>query len=108
MMMSEPTMKQKVQGFRDLVLGKQDELTAGTNITIDNNVISAAETGGASSWTDLTEKPFSSIDSTTLKVESNALKVNTTDNAEQDNTKPITSSGVYTLLGNINVLLSHI
>lgn len=38
----------------------------------------------------------------------NTLSVDTTDNAEEDNTKPITSAGVYTQLGNINVLLSKI
>lgn len=38
----------------------------------------------------------------------NTLSVDTTNNAEEDNTKPITSAGVYTQLGNINVLLSKI
>lgn len=34
------------------------------------------------------------------------LSVITTDTAQQDNTKPITSAGVYTLAGNIEVLLA--
>lgn len=36
---------------------KQDTLTAGENITIEDNVISAAG-GGAGSWNDLTDRPF--------------------------------------------------
>lgn len=36
------------------------------------------------------------------------LSVDTTNNAEEDNTKPMTSAGVYTQLGNINVLLEKI
>ena len=40
--------------------------------------------------------------------DSNTLSVDTTDVPEQDNTKPITSAGVYTKLGNIDVLLGTI
>lgn len=40
--------------------------------------------------------------------DSNILSVDTTDVPEQDNTKPITSAGVYTTLGNIDVLLGTI
>lgn len=38
--------------------------------------------------------------------EDGVLSVVTTDTAQQDNTKPITSAGVYTLAGNIEVLLA--
>ena len=51
---------------------------------------------------------FTSIDNGTLKVEGNVLKVNTTDNAEEDNTRPITSSGVHVIVGNIDALLTQI
>lgn len=51
----------------------------------------------------------------TIKIGSNlsidddgVLSVETTDNAEQDNTKPMTSAGVYVQLGNINILLESI
>lgn len=37
-----------------------------------------------------------------------ALALNVVDDAEQDNTKPITSSGVYTIVGNIDALLNTI
>ena len=42
-----------------------------------------------------------------LKIsEDGVLSVDTTDTAQQDNTKPMTSAGVYTLAGNIEVLLA--
>ena len=44
----------------------------------------------------------------TLKFENGILSVNTTDMVEQDNTLPITSAGVYTTVGNIEVLLKTI
>lgn len=70
---------------------------------------SEGSSGGAATWKDLEGKPFNSIDSNTLTVnEAGVLQVNTTDVAEQDNTKPITSSGAYVILGNIDTLLSQI
>ncbi len=36
------------------------------------------------------------------------LSVDTVDDVEEDNTKPITSKGVYTTVGNINALLASI
>jgi hypothetical protein len=47
------------------------------------------------------------IDDTLIRTDG-VLKVNTTNNAEADNTLPITSAGVYTQLGNIQVLLETI
>ena len=74
----------------------------------------AVSGGGESSTNGNTELPIAN--QTTLggvKVGSNlgitgdgVLSVITTDNAEQDNTKPITSAGVHTQLGNIEVLLA--
>lgn len=43
-----------------------------------------------------------------IKIENNVISVVTTDEAESDNTAPITSAGVYTQIGNINVLLGTI
>ena len=43
-----------------------------------------------------------------LKIDEGVLSVETTNDAEQDNTKPMTSAGVYVELGNINILLSKI
>lgn len=49
------------------------------------------------------------IDNRTLVYdENNKLKVNTTDEAESDNTLPITSAGVHTIVGNIEALLEII
>ena len=65
-------------------------------------------TGGSSAWSEITDKPFNTIDGNTLINRSGALCVNTTDDAEQDNTRPITSSGVHVICGNINALLQAI
>lgn len=70
--------------------------------------ISISSESGTSKWSKITEKPFESIDPNTLKVSSGVLTVFTTDDAEEDNTKPITSSGVQAIVGNINTLLSLI
>lgn len=65
--------------------------------------------GGDTHWNDVIDKPFETLDSNTLTVDdAGVLRVNTTDDAEQDNTKPITSSGVHVILGNIDILLSQI
>ena len=64
--------------------------------------------GSGGSWNQISDKPFNTIDGNTLVNRSGALCVNTTDNAEQDNTRPITSSGVHVICGNINALLQSI
>ena len=64
--------------------------------------------GGGGSWSQISGKPFDTIDGNTLVNRSGTLCVNTTDDAEQDNTRPITSSGVHVICGNINALLQTI
>ena len=64
--------------------------------------------GSGGSWSQISGKPFDTIDGNTLVNRSGTLYVNTTDNAEQDNTRPITSSGVHVICGNINALLQAI
>lgn len=44
----------------------------------------------------------------TLTLKDGILSVNTTDQMAQDNTLPITSAGVYIIVGNIEVLLKTI
>ena len=63
---------------------------------------------GGGSWDQISDKPFNTIDGNTLVNRSGTLCVNTTDNAEQDDTRPITSSGVHVICGNINALLQEI
>ena len=63
---------------------------------------------GGGSWSQISGKPFDTIDGNTLVNRSGTLYVNTTDDAEQDNTRPITSSGVHVICGNINTLLQAI
>ena len=64
--------------------------------------------GSGGSWNQISDKPFNTIDGNTLVNRSGTLCVNTTDDAEQDNTRPITSSGVHVICGNINALLQSI
>ena len=66
------------------------------------------EVSGGVSWNQISGKPFDTIDGNTLVNRSGTLYVNTTDDAEQDNTRPITSSGVHVICGNINALLQAI
>lgn len=44
----------------------------------------------------------------TLRLENGVLSVNTTDQVEEDNTLPITSAGVYAIVGNVEELLKTI
>ena len=48
------------------------------------------------------------VDGTTLKLENGVLSVNTINEVKKDNTQPITSAAVETVVGNINVLLETI
>ena len=64
--------------------------------------------GSGGSWNQISDKPFNTIDGNTLVNRSGTLYVDTTDNAEQDDTRPITSSGVHVICGNINALLQEI
>lgn len=48
------------------------------------------------------------VDNETIIMEDGVLSVNTTNDIEQDNTRPITSAGVYTTVGNIEVILQTI
>jgi hypothetical protein len=62
------------------------------------DAVNALPNGGSTSFT--TDE--------TLRFENGVLGVNTTDEAEADNTLPITSAGVHTQLGNIEILLGTI
>lgn len=43
-----------------------------------------------------------------LLVEGGVLRVDTAENVEQDNTRPVTSAAVHTQLGNVEALLKNI
>lgn len=84
----------------------------GIGFGVANNSVDFEETSSFGKysvlWNEVKAKPFESVDHNTLTVKNNVLVVNTTDNAEQDNTKPITSSGVHVIVGNIDTLLRKI
>lgn len=81
------------------MIGNLDDL----DTTARNNLVAAineamTKGGGAASFeTD-----------NTLILEDGILRVNTTDVAEKDNTQPITSAGVDTIVGNIGAILDTI
>ena len=100
--------------------------TLGSGLSVDKNGVLSAEGGGSPEDIQnavnkyLTENPISVDIATTEKAgivavgknlsitEDGVLSVDTTDNAEQDNTKPITSAGVNLVVGNINAILAII
>lgn len=49
-----------------------------------------------------------SVDGKTLILENGIMRVNTTNEVEEDNTQPITSAAVHTTVGNVELLLSRI
>lgn len=63
--------------------------------------------GGASTWGEVADKPFQTIGQN-LKVVGGALTVDTADEVEADETRPITSAGVHVVLGNVESLLAVI
>lgn len=56
----------------------------------------------------ISNKPFETIDTNIMSVTGGVLSVQVTDDAVAGNNLPITSSGVNTIVGNIDVLLSLI
>lgn len=98
-------LKPKVKEFRETVLKKQDKLTPGTNISIDeNNVISSSGGGGGSCGSSYIKSTSEDFNVST----EGKLTLNKASYVEKDNTKPITSAAVYTEVGNINALLASI
>ena len=59
-------------------------------------------------WRMLRNKPFEAIDTNAFEVTNGVITVKTTDDAVEGGTLPITSSGVHTIVGNIDTLLSLI
>ena len=52
-----------------------------------HGIVAIPSSVGSANWNEISDKPFSTLDENTLFVENNILKVNTTDNAEADNTR---------------------
>lgn len=100
--------------------------TLGGGLSVDENGVLSAEGGGSPEDIQnavnkyLDENPVRVDIATTEKAgivtvgknlsitKDGVLSVDTTDSAEQDNTKPITSAGVNLVVGNINALLAII
>lgn len=104
-----PMGRQGFPGFdgKDATINGQKTLNivAGDNIIIEqeDEELKISSLGGGGGSGGPTYKAGDNIDIT-----NNVISVLTTDDVEEDNTKPITSAAVYTEVGNINILLETI
>ena len=90
--MTLQTIQRQIGDLADLTMGEKTNLVAAIN--------EAARTGGGTKY-----QIGSGL---ILDAKTNTLAVDTADAVERDNTKPITSAGVYLEIGNINALLATI
>lgn len=92
---------QSMEAVRDTVIGPQPE----EDIQTLTELIAEAR----AVLDEIDQQGLSFDIDNTLKYDAqNRLGVNTTSEASQDNTLPITAAGVYTQIGNINALLNTI
>lgn len=91
--MTLQTIQRQIGDLADLTTGAKTNLVAAIN--------EAARTGGGGT-------KYQIGNGLILDAKTNTLAVDTADAVERDNTKPITSAGVYLEIGNINALLATI
>lgn len=91
--MTLQTIQRQIGDLADLTTEAKDTLVAAIN--------EAARTGGGGT-------KYRIGNGLKLDTKTNTLAVDTADAIERDNTKPITSAGVYLEIGNINALLATI
>ena len=82
-------------------IGNLDDLATEDKSTIVAAINEAARSGGGGT-------KYQIGNGLILDAKTNTLAVDTADAVERDNTKPITSAGVYLKIGNINALLATI
>lgn len=82
-------------------IGNLDDLATEDKSTIVAAINEAARSGGGGT-------KYQIGNGLILDAKTNTLSVDTADAVERDNTKPITSAGVYLEIGNINALLATI
>lgn len=82
-------------------IGNLDDLATEDKSTIVAAINEAARSGGGGT-------KYRIGNGLKLDTKTNTLAVDTADAVERDNTKPITSAGVYLEIGNINALLATI
>ena len=82
-------------------IGNLDDLATEYKSTIVDAINEAARSGGGGT-------KYQIGNGLILDAKTNTLAVDTADAVERDNTKPITSAGVYLEIGNINALLATI
>ena len=89
--MTLQTIQRQIGDLADLTTEAKDTLVAAIN--------EAARTGGGGT-------KYRIGNGLKLDTKTNTLAVDTADAVERDNTKPITSTAVYAVVGNINALLA--
>ena len=94
---TDPTLP--VWGQLQGMIGNLDDLETTSKDNLVAAINEAMTKGGGA-------EPFETDN--TLILEGGILRVNTTDVAEKDNTQPITSAGVDTIVGNIGAILDTI
>lgn len=97
-------------GFKDVIKG-QDGISPTVDVQkVDNETtITITDVNGSHVAKILDGRVADvPIDNRTLVLDKGKLKVNTTDDAEKDNTLPITSAGAYVILGNLESFMSTI
>ena len=100
-----PDLYQKLLGAVQDQIGDLDDLKTEDKSSLVAAINEIKETGSSGYATK--DKAGTIKVGDNLKIsEDGVLSVDTTDTAQQDNTKPMTSAGVYTLAGNIEVLLA--
>lgn len=82
-------------------IGNLDDLTTSAKDSLVAAINEAARSGGGGT-------KYQIGNGLILDAKTNTLAVDTADAVERDNTKPITSTGVYLEIGNINALLATI
>lgn len=82
-------------------IGNLDDLTTSAKDSLVAAINEAARSGGGGT-------KYQIGNGLILDAKTNTLAVDTADAVERDNTKPITSAGVYLEIGNINALLATI
>lgn len=86
-------------------------VTVGTPVNTDTTLTQSGKPADAKAVGDALKNVQSVgvvVDEETLTMVGGVLSVKTTDQMEKDNTQPITSSAVYGVVGNIEVLLKTI
>lgn len=104
---SEPMRVRVCESVQDRIEDEVDEIPSSAYdriMEILNRILQGGTGGGGGSGGGIAFVPGNALELT----EDGTLNVRTTNDAEEDNTFPITSAGVHTIVGNIGAILDTI